>query len=103
MVLIWTIPGTTIKGDDVEGIRVSITSCDLPRHIVIGIEYPATTLSRQHLERQVPEPHLVWRLHPVQELLIKYRLETARVLGPERVDGVKSNASLPEFIRKTHN
>ena len=94
MVLIWPFAGMAIEGYDIKGARVCIAGCNLSGQIVIGIEYPATTLKRQYLERQVSVTHLARVLHSSYELLIKLGLEAARIFRPQRVDGIKSDTSL---------
>jgi hypothetical protein len=49
MVFVGAVPREAVEGENVIAIRVRHARCDLARHIVTGIENPASTLSRQNL------------------------------------------------------
>ena len=50
MVFVWTIPGNAVERENVEGTGIRDAGCDLARHIVAGIEYPASALNRKNLQ-----------------------------------------------------
>src|SRR5271170_1949668 len=99
MVLVWTVPGKTVKGEDVIRIRVRNGRYDIARNIIASVENLASTLERHHLERQVPKLGLVFSLHCTGEQLICLRSDGLRC--PHRIDVVESDASLPQRVRNS--
>src|SRR5271154_5245499 len=100
MVLVWTVPRKTVKGEDGIRIRVRNGRCDIARNIIASVETLASTLERHHLERQVSKLGLVFGLHCTGEHLIRLR---DGVRCPHRIDVVESDASLPQRVRNSDN
>jgi hypothetical protein len=79
MVIVWTIAGLSLEGDNIKRIRVRNAGSDLARYIVAGIENPAPTLSSQNLQSQVSNLHVIRFLYWFYELLVIRRSQSARV------------------------
>src|ERR1700751_1889799 len=102
MILVWALSCSRDKGELVVRSDIGEALLQKARSIVVEIKGSTAALDGEHLQRQVPQVHLVRLGDGFQEYFIirapKFRLGRA-----QRINLVKRDARLGQSIRHSYN